>query len=638
MEYPGTVYATLQKMTLQTSLVPMKKEGIDVPTKVVMLSPTITKPSNTDTECYFTDGSLYTTGWNQPGTCNQNVNDPDHFYFSLCTLYRLCYSLPYDPSDYDFTITAPAYSDDPYSYIHEPVVLGKRMNVFNMYISYDLSAQLEAEVQKFFLARTGIPLERNYPGPSQLKTHPMGDVSSYKIQMNVRDEYLYWAVETILLNYEELKSYGVNYFKFVHLVGEVKLLYNEIFPMPNPGEPYETYVEEKEYRREMLGSPTIIFYLNARDMSFEQLGVILRRLCELFPTPISGIVPRFNYRVNDNIFFSIDGYNLKKYDKPGIIPTEYQLILSDPVKYKDYNKYSRYLTGHDLLVGTEINNIKSYQNLFAIDTSFRELYTGMGIGDLYDTLWQKIGLRPFEQLGGKTYKKKVNSMKTRKGGNIFTQVGRMVGVYHGPSTSKLMRNFLEINEQKYVNVRPILKEWTVLTVIRGQHVLLLDSRYEGVFLEIFCKVFRKYDHRFDIIQQFEKKVNDFNANKTKENNSLIETLTLYVQRYIKQEKKIPSNAYDWLMDWIDYMETFKPSAEISALKKSMLGNRSDVPDPKFDAIFLLPKAPVRKGGGPDGKTSVAADPVFVDLFLNTIVFLIKLLVAILSGGTLNTFA
>ncbi len=228
------------------------------------------------------------------------------------------------------------------------------------------------------------------------------------------------------------------------------------------------------------------------------------------------------------------------------------------------------------------------------------------------------------------------SMKTRKGGNIFTQVGRMVGIYHGPSTSKLMRNFLEIYGQPYVNVRPILKEWTVLKVIRGETILLLDSRYEAVFLEIYCKVFQSFNPLFGIIQDFKIKVNKFNENKTKEDNSLIVTLTVYVQKYVKQEQKIPANAYDWLMDWIDYMETYKPSAEITALKRVMIGNRSDTVDSKFDALSLLPKAPARKGGGPENTLSYVADPIFIELFLNTIIFLIKLLV--LSGGTLNTFA
>jgi hypothetical protein len=225
-------------------------------------------------------------------------------------------------------------------------------------------------------------------------------------------------------------------------------------------------------------------------------------------------------------------------------------------------------------------------------------------------------------------------MKTRKGGNIFTQVGRMVGVYHGPSTSKLMRNFLEIYGQPYVNVRPILKEWTVEKVVQGKSILLLDSRYEAIFLEMYCKVFQKFIPPFSVIYDFKNKVNKFNENKYKEDNSLIETLTLYVQKYIKQEKKIPANAYDWLMDWVEYMESVNPSAEISTLKKAMVGNRSDTVDPKFNAIILLPKAPDRKGPEPIN----VADPIFIELFLNAIVFLMKLLVVILSGGTLNTFA
>lgn len=127
-------------------------------------------------------------------------------------------------------------------------------------------------------------------------------------------------------------------------------------------------------------------------------------------------------------------------------------------------------------------------------------------------------------------------MKTRKGGGIFTQIGRRFGIYDGPSTSKLMSNFLEIYGQRYVNVRPILKDWTVEKMIQGKNILLLDPRYEEVFVEIYCKVFRSFIHPFSIIQDFKAKVDKYNSSKTKEDNFLIETLTIYVQKYVKQGK------------------------------------------------------------------------------------------------------
>jgi hypothetical protein len=236
-------------------------------------------------------------------------------------------------------------------------------------------------------------------------------------------------------------------------------------------------------------------------------------------------------------------------------------------------------------------------------------------------------------------------MRTRKGGGIFTQVGRRFGLYHGPSTSKLMSNFLEIYGQPYVNVRPILKDWTLEKNVDGK--LVLDPRYEEVFVEIYYKVFRSsFFAPFGVIKDFKAKVDKFNSSKTKEDNFLIETLTIYVQKYVKQEQKIPANAYDWLMDWIDYMETFKPSSEIYNLKKAMIGHRSDIDDPKWSSIFLLPKAPVRTGGEPtetepegvkDPPIYVAPDPVVFEIFLNIIVFLIKLFVVILSGGTVNPY-
>ena len=230
-------------------------------------------------------------------------------------------------------------------------------------------------------------------------------------------------------------------------------------------------------------------------------------------------------------------------------------------------------------------------------------------------------------------------MKTRKGGNLITQTARSFGLYHEPSTSKLMRNFLEIYGQPYVNVHPILKEWVVEKVVQGKRVLLLDSRYEAIFLEMYCKVFTTFIQPFSVIYDFKSKVEKYSKDKKQEYTSALETLTIYVQKYIKQEKKIPANAYDWLMDWIDYMETFKPSAELSNLKKSMIGNRSDQEDPRWNSIFILPKAPVRTGGDPDKKDPIhiSPDPIVIEIFLNIIIFVVKLLLVLLSGGIVNPF-
>ena len=50
------------------------------------------------------------------------------------------------------------------------------------------------------------------------------------------------------------------------------------------------------------------------------------------------------------------------------------MILRNPARYNAYNEYSKYLTGHDLLVGDRVNNIRSYYNLFPFATSFRDIF------------------------------------------------------------------------------------------------------------------------------------------------------------------------------------------------------------------------------------------------------------------------
>jgi hypothetical protein len=93
------------------------------------------------------------------------------------------------------------------------------------------------------------------------------------------------------------------------------------------------------------------------------------------------------------------------------------------------------------------------------------------------------------------------------------------------------------------------------------------------------------------------------------------------------------------MDWIDYMEALKPSGELANLKKAMKGSRGEINDPRWDAIFVLPKAPpkpVRVGGDPKEPIHIDSEPI-VEIFLSIIGFLIKFLAVLLSGGMVVPF-
>ena len=244
-------------------------------------------------------------------------------------------------------------------------------------------------------------------------------------------------------------------------------------------------------------------------------------------------------------------------------------------------------------------------------------------------------------------------MKTRKGGNLATRVGRAMGIYHEPSTSNLMRNFFAIHEQLYVNVRPILREWVVETNLTkkverdGRKAVLqlvkLDPRYEQVFLEIYCKVFKKYNPHFEIIVDFETTVRNFVDSKHKQDVAVIETLTIYAQKYLSRDKKIPNNLYDYMMDWIDVTEVLNPTGEIVRLKNTIKGKNSGENDPSWDSFLnWLPKPPkppklVRVGGDPNKEPTYAPNPVIFDIFITIVEVLIKVFIILVSGGMVNPF-
>jgi len=338
----------------------------------------------------------------------------------------------HEPHWFDFKLSLPDYTPEPYKYTHLVRMSNRTdMNVFNMYISYDLAEQLETKIIKLFpILKRHAPNER--PTLGQLST-PGSGYSDIKLQMIVKDEYFYWTIQTILKHLGKLKSGIVENFKFYFLLGELKFnSYSNSFPtIPKPGEIVETYMFENEiYKRELLHTPIIVIYLKPGiekhpdfKLHFKELVVFLQ---SLFPPTVeisTGVVPRFNCRIDDNLFFSVDGNNDAKFDKvDGVPPEEYKMMVSNPEKYEKYNDFSRYISGHDVLDGNRVNNIRSYHNLFKTPTSFRDVYESVGLSYVYNSMWGKLGLAPIlerQSEGGKRTKRirrtrNKNRKKSRK--------------------------------------------------------------------------------------------------------------------------------------------------------------------------------------------------------------------------------
>jgi len=333
----------------------------------------------------------------------------------------------YEPNWFDFSLDLPAYTPEPYQYTHLVRMCNRPgMNVFNMYISYYLAEQLETEMLKI-----SPELKRHAPNGmstlGQLST-PGSGYSDIKLQMIVKDEYFYWTIQTILNNLERLRSGIVENFKFYFLLGGRKFnAYSNAFPtIPKPDEIVETYMfGNEEYKRELLYTPTIVIYLKPDIEKHPDFKLRFKELVDflksLFPTDIStGVVPRFNYRIDDNLFFSIGGNNDDKFETVGVPPEEYKIMVREPTTYAKYNDFSRYISGHDVLDGNRVNNIRSYHNLFKTPTSFRDVYESVGLSNVYDSMWGKLGLAPILERqaieGGRKTKRKTkrNRKKSRK--------------------------------------------------------------------------------------------------------------------------------------------------------------------------------------------------------------------------------
>ena len=333
--------------------------------------------------------------------CNENLNEDDdltdkdgnnlYYTYNCFNWYKLLYKANLKKSSrfFNFTLNTPEYTPDPYEYVYYIEILGRRMNSFNMYLSSRLAKFLEQNIVAW-AAKRGVAFESLHS--TQLVT--VSDkkkkipLSSVKIQMSVHPKYFYWVVETLIRNYDRLNLLGMEGFKFLYLIGEFKLnLPAEVYPNPEEGVGIDTY---GKYRRELLNPPNVVFYL--RDNA--NIKKIADTLCRLFPEKydLAFGVPRFNMRLNRNVYISFGGNNETKFNMTELFtPKEYERILE--TKNPFYNDLSEKFSGHTLMLhnGRE-NNIQSYKKLIpfipgASQSSFQDVYDYYGLLDYYNEVF-----------------------------------------------------------------------------------------------------------------------------------------------------------------------------------------------------------------------------------------------------------
>jgi hypothetical protein len=344
------------------------------------------------------DNSIYKIGypdeWNGKVPCNtvpyESETIQNHYYMYDCQAsYKRVYivklkTLTIETVNFDI-VTPPYLPYVPYQYIHMVTLFDRTMNSFNMCFSNELFRLLESSMKQWTNSIHQKRLTRL--NSTQLWIRPTtADVNHIKIQMNIIPEYYFWVVETLLRNYELLDESGIRTFKLLYLMGHLKnKAFSEFFPDRNRGEDIMTYpFQNGIYKRELLNAPNIVFYLKSN----ANIKEVADRLCALFPDGLrlTQGVPRFNTRLNDNVYISFGGGNEHKFQvKDMNIPPEYQAILQsgDPKN----NTLSERFSGHTLLNDDgSTNPILSYTRLLDGVSSFRELYTQHNLQTYYDSI------------------------------------------------------------------------------------------------------------------------------------------------------------------------------------------------------------------------------------------------------------
>lgn len=373
----------------------------------------------------------------KPDECNLKVfkdRTPEEYlqnmYIYRCSLDKLIYYIKVNgyievkkllSENMICDITTPEFhQNNPYQFIYYIQFYGKSFNYYNTYFSRFIYEYIRDYIVIWF---NSIPIAKNLKAKiiygddvSQIYYQKNNinkiNSSAMKIQLNIKDEYFFWAVETIKRNFKKLCHLGIYRFKFMSSLVMLKILKNEEFypnfydrkKMKTVDEYFFEYMFlDKVYKRELLIAPNIVFYLEETVEKEGKLGIILNELCNMFPDnlDISNGIPRFNIRINNNIFFSLDGDNEFKFDRELLIdkkiPYEYQTIINicnshllTEEQCNKLNEYSEYLSGHSLLKfhdGNCIqNNILSYLILLPSNyNSFHELFIDDNLFD-YDVL------------------------------------------------------------------------------------------------------------------------------------------------------------------------------------------------------------------------------------------------------------
>jgi hypothetical protein len=422
----GTNYLKQNKLEEEEEIPEIKYNGVDIRSYIFLKMYT---PNNYS--LFWTDDNEKSIRkYHNPyrAKCNyypfKDISDEEYCknnYLYYCILHRRGYQIIFNikenlecfiKKNVEAIIKTPFFDETkPYSFIYYVKILNKEFNSFNVYFSYYLQSKICKSIMswgnnllKKYLTcnKKGVYLFAENPADqsnrlSQIKIHNNYVDSHVKLQMCIKDEYLFWVLENLCKNLYELKLCGLNSFKFYTPSNNKFKKIADFFPDHENNERIDSYyINCKEYKRELLASPTVVFYLS-KYIEPSNINKLINKLKCLFPDnlDITNDFPRFNIRLTKNIFFSVGGDNHLKFKRQSldfeIIPLEYKYILDkydkiDINECKRLNEYSKNLTDHDILILSEgkyiPNNITSYYFL-TNGSSFKDLFSTYGLEEFY---------------------------------------------------------------------------------------------------------------------------------------------------------------------------------------------------------------------------------------------------------------
>jgi hypothetical protein len=396
----------------------------------------------------------------------KDTTDFDYYNFYNCHPYKYVYLLEFRDNNktniflrkyVDINYILPVFEEyNPYEFIFYITILGRRMNFFNMKVSTTLLYYIcDKLIENFkpiikeaftrFSEKTLNIIQGPYTiiNPNHLTDYlysekqprlfynMLGDSnyiwfgfinhtdkrfkkSDVKIQMCIKEEYIYWVVNKLLINLDKVISNNIFAFKF--FIHDDKYLASYAFKFPSfetnfVDERFEKYIfEGKEYKREIKTSPNLVFYLS-NDVNVKD---VIDALYELFPDTeklnykkiSNGFIPRHNFRLTQNICISIGGDNQYKNDYSKLnetyidenIPIEYKEIIDIANTYvlteeqcDLFNEYTNTISGHDLLTYENgecgINNILSYKGIINNKRSFNNVFQELNLLDYYEQFY-----------------------------------------------------------------------------------------------------------------------------------------------------------------------------------------------------------------------------------------------------------